>query len=450
VSSPPLRLGRGRRERVLPWAVVAVLLAIVGVVASVWRPLAPSLAAVATDLDTFGPDVMTAVDAYRAPRYLVAGVSTGLGVVVPVLIAWTRRGRALVGRVAGPATQSPLRGALVAVVVAVATSLATLPLAAWIRIVHDGRWGFRTQSWSGWVVDWVTVSAGTWLTMGALAALLLAAVRRWPRSWPYRLTVVGALLGAAIVVIHPLVLQPVLLPTSPLPEGEVRDVAEELMAEMGAEDLPLYVGEASVRTTRVNALVTGLGPTERIVLYDTLLELPEDQLRSVIAHELAHREHRDLLRGVLAVPTALLAALLLLRGVVWSSPSRRRAGARGPTDPRLVAVVMAVAAVLEFAGTPVANMVSRRAEAAADHRALQVTGEVEVQIRTARAFTVRDLSAPEPPAWAQLLYGTHPSVAERVRAAVAEADDPDDLPGRDELSADEADVAHPSITDGPP
>jgi STE24 endopeptidase len=449
VSAPSLRLGGARRERVVPWAVVAVTLAILGVAASVWRPLAPAVGVVDTDLATFAPEVMTAIDTYRGPRYLVAGVATSLGVLVPLLVACTRRGRTLVRRVAGTATHSPLRGAAVAVVVAVLTSIATLPLSGWLRIVHDGRWGFRTQPWTGWVLDWVTVSAGTWATMGVLAAVLLAAVRRWPRSWPYRLTVLGTLLAVGVVTLHPLVLQPVLLPTEPLPEGETRAVAEQLLDEMELGDLPLYVGEASARTTRVNALVTGLGPTERVVLYDTLLEQPPEQIRSVLAHELAHREHRDLLRGVMAASAALLVGLLLLRAVVWSSAGRRLVRARGPTDPRLIALVVATAAVLELAGTPVGNHLSRRAESAADHRAVQVTDEPGIQVATARAFTVRDLSAPEPPRWAQLLYGTHPTVTQRIRAAVAWGD-AEDLPDREDLEEAERDLAHPSVREGPP
>lgn len=449
MSTPPLRFGRAARERVLPWALLAVALAAVGVVASVWRPLAPATGPVDTDLTRFSADVMAAVEAYRGPRYLVAGLSAALGVLVPVVLALSRRGRALVGRVAGPATHAPLRAAGVAVLASVLSSLATLPLAAWVRIVHDGRWGFRTQPWTGWVVDWLTVSAGTWLTMGALAALLLGAVRRWPRSWPYRLTVAGTALGTVVLVLHPLVLQPVLLPTAPLADQDVPPAAREVVEAMGAQDLPLYVGAASQRTTRVNAVVTGLGPTERVVLYDTLLDLPEEQVRSVLAHELAHWQHRDLLRGLLAVPTAMLPALLLLRAVVWSSASRRHAHARSRTDPRLVAGVVAVAAVLELLGTPIANGVSRRAEAAADHRALEVTQEPGMQVATARAFTVRDLSAPRPPGWVQLLYGTHPTIAERIEAAVA-ASDPDRLPTRAELEAAERDVAHPAVREGPP
>jgi STE24 endopeptidase len=464
VSAPPLRLGGARRERVAVWALLAVLLAVLGVVASIWRPVAPAVGAVDTELATFDAAVMTAVDAYRGPRYLVSVTATALGVLVPLLLVLTRRGRRLISRAAGTAGQgnalrapsaagtaghAPLRGALVAVTVAALSSLATLPLAAWLRIVHDGRWEFRTQPWHGWAVDWLTVSAGTWATMGVLAVVLLAAVRRWPRSWPYRLTVGGSLLAAAVVTLHPLLLQPVLLPTEPLPEGDVRDTAEEILAETGATELPLYVGDASARTTRANAMVAGLGPTERVVLYDTLLELPEDQVRSVLAHELAHREHRDLLRGVLAAPTALLVGLVLLRAVAWSSASRRLVHARGPTDPRLIAVVLAAGLVLELAGTPVANLLSRRAEIAADHRALEITGEAGLQIAAARAFTVRDLSAPRPPTWVQVLYGTHPSIEERIRSTVAWSESRE-LPELEELEEHEREIAHPSVREGPP
>jgi STE24 endopeptidase len=438
-----------RRERVSVYAAAAIVLAILGVVLSVWRPLAPPTPPLSTDLDAFSADVLAAVEAYRGPRYVVSAISTTLSVLVPLLIALTRTGRRLVERVAGASLHSPLRAAGVAAVVSALTSLSTFPLAGWTRVVQDGRWGFRTQPAVGWLQDWLTVSAGTALATAVLVAVLMGAMRRWPRSWPYRLTLVGSVLAAAVVIVHPLVLQPVLLPSSPMPPGETRDAAEEVLEEQGAGDLPLHVGDASLRTTRVNAMVVGIGPTERVVLYDTLLDLPGDQIQSVLAHELAHREHRDLLRGVLAVPTALLPALLLLRATLSSPTLRRRAGARGLTDPRLAALVLAAAAVLELLGSPVFNHASRRAEAAADHRALEVTGDPAGRIATTRAFVVRDLSPPRGPTWARLLHGTHPSVEERIRAAVAMAD-PDELPTRAELEEHEAEIAHPAVSEGPP
>jgi STE24 endopeptidase len=451
VTLHPAGLGTQRRERVLPWALAAVVLAVIGIAGTLWRPYAPPVPVTSTDLDGFDAAVLAAVEAYRSPRYLVGLAATTITFLVPIAFVATRTGRARIRQWAGGPTHSPFRAAGVAVAVAAITSLATLPLSVWNRIVQDGRWGFRTRSAAGWAWDWFVVSAGRWLTIGVLAAILFAALRRWPRSWPYRLTLLGTALTAAFVLVHPLVVQPLLLPTSPLPAGETRDALEEVLRAAGDPDVPLVVGEASMRTTRVNAAVVGLGPTERIVIHDNLLALPEEQVVSVVAHALAHRGHADLVRGVLLGGAGLLVALVVLRAVLGSAGARRRMESRGPTDPRLVAVVLATVAVLELVGTPVGNLVSRRVELAADARALELTDDPERLIRTTRAFTVRDLSAPEPPALFHRYYGSHPSVGQRVRYAAAWADARGiELPGRSDLEADEAEVAHRSITEGPP
>jgi STE24 endopeptidase len=443
------RLGTRRREHVGIWAALALLLAVTGIALSIWRPYAPALPTVATDLDGFDPAVLAAVEAYRAPRYLLGPASTLLTLLVPLWFVATARGRARVRRWAGGATHAPLRAAAVAAGIAVTTSLVTLPLAAWTRIVHDGRWGFRTQSAFGWFTDWLLVSAGRWLGVGVVIAVLVVAVRRWPRSWPFRLTVLGTAVAALFVLVHPLVLQPLLLPTTPFPDGEHRELIESLLERTGDPEVPLFLGEASRRTTRVNAAVVGIGPTERVVVHDTLLELPPAQVASVVAHELAHREHADLSRGLLLGAAGLLVGLVLLQGLLRSSTASR--AARGPTDPRLAAVLVAALVVLELVGTPLGNAVSRRVELAADARALELTGDPEPLVRTTRTFTVRDLSAPEPPALLHRYYGTHPSVGQRLRYAAAWAQrEGIDLPDRAELADDEAQVAHPAVSAGPP
>lgn len=434
------------RDRILLPAVLSVALAAAGVMASVLRPLAPP-ARVSTRLDEFSAEVLRTVAAYVEPRYLAVAVTTALSVLVPFWFVGTRRGRLVTARLAGPAEHSGARAALVAAVVVGAASLARLPVALPVSYYRDRAWGFATGSVATWFGDWAVTVGGRLLAYTAGAGVLLWAVRRWPRSWPFRLTLLGTAAVAVVVLVHPVLVQPLTLTTQPLEEGLLRTQLETMLDRAGEPEVEILVGDASRRTTRVNAFVTGLGPSRQLVLYDTLLELPDDRVLYVAAHEFAHREHRDLARGVALSAVGLLVGLLLLALVLRAPGTATVVGARGPSDPRFVPLVVVLAVVGQLVAAPVAMGVSRRAEAAADHRALELTREPAAMVATTRTFVVRDLANPSPPTWVRLLFGSHPTPVERIRAAAGFARAHDlELPDLEELRAAEAEIRHPRIT----
>lgn len=431
-----------------PWgpAVVtlAAALAAVGLLVNLARPLA-GIGTAATELDSFIPEVLRAVADYHAPRRVATAVALVLAVAVPLWFVMTSLGRRVVRWVVSSG-QRATRGALLAVAIAVAVSVAGLPLDVWIGYVHEGRWGFRTADALDWSRDWVLAEALTWVLAAVVGAALVAAVRRWPSGWHWRLMIAGLVLTGLLGLLYPVVIQPLFLDTRPLEAGPARTAVEEVLVAAGEPELPILVADASRRTTRVNALVAGLGPTRRVVLYDNLLELPPRQVGLVTAHELAHREHADILRGTLLTSAGLLVSLLVLRWV-WHAPwLRERLDARGVADPRLVAGALAAAAVLELAGMPAAGWFSRRAERAADERAMELTGDPATLATTSRVFTVRDLADPTPPSWVHLLLGTHPTVEDRIRhAAGYAAETGAELPGVAAVRRDERDLRHPAI-----
>lgn len=406
-----------RRERVLPHAALATALAVAGVAVTIWRPLPPPLNA-PTDLDKFGPEVLAAVHTYRQPRLTGAAAALLLGSATPPALLVCRAGRRLLRRLAGPRTHAPLRGGLVAAAVAFGASLATLPLDVLLGYVQDGRWGFRTATALGWVRDWLVANTFGWLLAGLAGAGFLVVVGRWPRSWHWRVVSLGTAATAVVALAVPVVFEPLWLRTTPLAPGAVRDAVEDVLARADYPDAPILVGDASRRTTRVNAYVSGLGPSRRVVLFDTLLALPPDRVAAVVAHELAHHAHRDVPRGVLATAAGLLPAALLLRRAMESSWTRRALEPRGPSDPRLVAVAAATAALLSTAALPATLAASRRVEAAADQGGLELTRDPSTLVRVERLFVVRDLADPRPPRWAALLFASHPSPAARIQAAV--------------------------------
>jgi STE24 endopeptidase len=403
-------------------AVAATVIAVVGVVFGVWRPWAPALPPATTDLATFTPAVMDTVAAYRAPRVVAAILARAFAVAVPVLVVVTPLGRRFVGAVAGDGDRRPLlRAALLAGSVSLLVWAAVTPIAVWAGLIHDGAWGLRTASAALWWRDRLVAGLLNAVLAAVLGAAVLALLRKRPVTWPWHATWMATAAIGLLSFLWPLVVAPLFLPARPLEDGPVRDAVTAVLDEAGMADAKIEVAAASTRTTRVNAMVTGLGPSRRVVLHDTLLERPLPEVEAVLAHELGHRLHRDIARGVGASVPAILLGAFVLRRLVDRRRVQRAVGAGGPADPAMIAVVFAAIAVMQAVSEPAVLWYSRQVEAAADHRALVLGDDPAALIGIKRAFVVQDLAMPDPPGWQVALLSTHPPVGARIRYAAAYA-----------------------------
>jgi len=340
---------------------------------------------------------------YRAPQ--VALYATGLAVEAGLLVLLIRVGaRRLPGR-------APAAGA----VVSVALAVVALPLAAVAR-QRGLDVGLVTRSWGGWAGD-VTKSAAVGAVLAAGGAGLAAVFRaRLGARWWIPGAGLAVLAGAALTFAGPVVLDPLFNRFERLPEGPLRADVLRLAQRAGVEVGEVYVMDASRRTTAANAYVTGLGASKRVVLYDTLVErFDPEQTRLVVAHELAHVEHRDLLRGLLflllVAPPGMWAVARLAEA--WSGGDRRR-------------WVPALALALGVVSTPVtllSNQLSRAVEARADATALRLAGPGSAAPFEAfqRQIALTNVSDPDPSGWRHALFGTHPTTVQRVGIARAYA-----------------------------
>lgn len=434
---------RARRASML-FAAVGVLV-VAGMVAAVWRPWGLRLPTATTPLTTFPADILHAVTAYRTPRLVVAIAARLVVVAVPVAVVVLPPGRRLVARVAGDGARHPLlRGGLLAAVLGLLVWVAVLPLGVWAGLVHDGAWGLRTAPATLWWRDRALAGVLEVTMAGALGVGFLALLRWRPRTWPWHATWMVTGLVAVLSFVWPVLVAPLFVPTRPLEAGPIRDAVEAVLEGSGIGEVNIQVAEASTRTTRINAMVTGLGPSRRVVLHDTLLERPLPEIEAVLAHELGHRLHRDVARGVLASAPALLLGALILARVLSAAGMQRRVGASASADPRMIAVAFAAITLMQTVSDPAVLWYSRRVEAAADHRALVLGADPAALIGIERAFVVRDLAEPDPSTWQVALFSTHPSVGDRIRY-VAAYTDREEIPLPDVASylAEEADAGVP-------
>jgi STE24 endopeptidase len=398
----------GRRTLAKALALVAAVALWLAATAVLWRTEVPDLALPDLDpRDYFAAGELDRIDGYRSVSRLLFLASLAAEIAVLALLVWYAGPLAArlerVGR--GPVRTSVLVG----LVVVVAVWPATLPFAA---VTHARRrdFGLSEQGWGGWLWDELT-SLGVravLVSIGVAGAVWLAG-RFGPRWWLVGAPALAAI-GVVFILLQPLVVQPLFNRFEPLADRELAAEIEELAAGMGVEVDDVLVADASRRTTTANAYVAGIGPTRRVVLYDTLLDgrFADGEIRVVSAHELAHVERRHLWKGL------AWFALLAVPGVFGLAWVTNRFGGLGP---RLVPLGLAFVFAYVLLTQPVANAVSRRYEAEADWLALQATGDPASAVALERRFVRTGLADPDPPAWVAYWLGTHPTPMRRIAMA---------------------------------
>ncbi|MGE5826987.1 MAG: M48 family metallopeptidase [Micromonosporaceae bacterium] len=343
-----------------------------------------------------------------------------LGLVIALVLGLTPLGARLVELAGRPfggnwAAQALLGGFAVVFL----GELLALPFAAWRETVLR-RYGLSTQTWGSWTVDLLKAYA-IGAVIGAVTLLGFYGVARLaPRWWWVWVAAGAAGLTVLFSFVFPVLVEPVFNKFTPMPAGDLRDRLIAMAERDGVPVKDVLVADASRRTTALNAYVSGLGPTRRIVVYDTLLrEAPPDEVEAVVAHELGHAKDNDVITGTIigALGAAAAVCAVYLLGS-WTS-LLRRAGVELVTDPRSVALLLAMAALAGLVAAPVQSLVSRRIEARADAHALALTNDAATAEAMERRLAQTNLADVDPNRFEYFMFASHPSVVERIAAARA-------------------------------
>lgn len=367
--------------------------------------------------DLFAPAEIERARAYHRPLYRALGVDVALELGILAAIVFGPPGDWLAGLAGGAWWAQVLE--LCALVLGV-SALVRLPLSCWRGWVYERRWGFSTQTLRGWLSDRVKGLALGVLLTGAGLLLLIGSVRVWPGWWPSVAAPGAALFALVLSLLAPLLFERLFNRFWPLPDASLAADLTALSERAGVPVRTILVADASRRTRKHNAYVSGLGPTRRLVIFDTMLdEAPRAELRGVVAHELGHRRYRHVAVGTALAMAGAAAAVLVLWGVLSWDALVSAAGAGGPGDPRVVPLILLTFSVLELLALPFGTWVSRRWERTADRFAVELTGDGEAMEHMYRRLALANLSDLDPAPLVYALLFTHPTPPERIAAARA-------------------------------
>ena len=288
-------------------------------------------------------------------------------------------------------------------------------------------YGLSVQGWSSWSWDWVKAQLVGILIGTIGVSVLYAVIRASPRRWWIYFWLASLPLALALVFVQPLVIDPLFHKFVPLAQkAPALTTSLEKMIQRAGEDIPpqrMFWMGAAEKTTGLNAYVTGIGRSKRIVVYDTTIaKMTIPQIVFVAGHETGHYVLYHIPKLI-----AWNAAIFLLvfymgyRCIGWILVRWGHMWAiRGIEDWASLPVLLLLLAVFSFVLNPVTNAISRHYEHQADQYGLEVThgltpdsGQVAAQ-----AFNVLGdvgLADPEPNRLDVFLFYSHPSIPDRIR-----------------------------------
>jgi Zn-dependent protease with chaperone function len=296
------------------------------------------------------------------------------------------------------------------------------------------QYGQSVQHWGSWFGDQATTFALTYLIGGLLALLLFSIIRKSPRLWWFWFwipTMASVVFG---VFITPIFIDPLYNRFEPLAQTSPALVQrlEQVVARGGIVIPPdrMFLMKASAKVTGLNAYVTGIGASKRVVVWDTsIAKATPDEISFIFGHEMGHYVLNHIYKGIAFSGVLLLAlfwlgylgvkALLRHYGEAWRIP--------GQQDWAAVVVLLLVISVLSFISEPLINAFSRSQEHAADVYGQEAIHGIVVnpQATAQQAFQLlgeESLDDPTPHPFVEFWTFSHPSIASR--AAFAAAYDP--------------------------
>jgi STE24 endopeptidase len=288
-------------------------------------------------------------------------------------------------------------------------------------------YGFSVQQWGSWFGDWgknlfLELLIGTAAICGAYALM-----RNSPRRWWFWFWILSLPFVLFFIFLSPLVIDPMFDHFEPLEQRRAELVDEiEKVVHHGGLTIPrerIFEMRASDKVTTLNAYVTGIGASKRVVVWDnTATALTNAQTLYVFGHEMGHYVLYHIWITLAFLSLFLLIAYYLgARLGQWAiSRYGPRWGLRDLFDWASLPLLLLIISLFAFVTEPVTNGFSRYLERQADKYGIEVIHGIvpDANQAAAQAFQAlgqNGLSYPHPHRWLVFWTYDHPTISERVQ-----------------------------------
>ena len=308
------------------------------------------------------------------------------------------------------------------------TSLLNLPLEMYghhISVAFDQ----SVQHWGSWFGDLAKSFGLTFIFGGLFVMLLFWVIGKSPTRWWFWFWIPAMIAVVLGVFVVPVLIDPLFNKFEPLAQSnpELVDRLEKVV-QRGGIDIPpnrMFLMKASEKVTGLNAYVTGIGGSKRVVVWDnSIAKASPDEISYIFGHEMGHYVLNHIPKTLVFLGVLLsiefylgyLGMQWLIRryGASWRIPSQN--------DWAALVVLLLVFSVLSFLSEPIINGFSRSTEHAADVYGQEAIHGIvaDPQATAQHSFQVlgeQSLTDPNPNRFVELWTFSHPSISSRAAFA---------------------------------
>jgi STE24 endopeptidase len=305
---------------------------------------------------------------------------------------------------------------VIALVYFVASTILTLPWTVYGDWWREKSYGRTSQPFSDWLLQLGIATAVTSVIGAIFLMLVYLLIRRTGRRWWLWSGGLVAVAFAFVVLLSPVLIEPLFNHYTPVPPGQVRDAVVEMAQRAGIPANKVYMFNGSRQSNNFTANAGGVGSTARVAISDVAFKNATlDEVRAVTGHEIGHYVLKHTWWGILFYSVAAIILFWIAdRTFPWFA--RRFGSSAALPDPRGLPVLMFMISAFGLLTLPIFNTFSRTLEAQADMYSLQTENRPDA-LSTSLVKTA-EYRYPRPNKIEEIIFYDHPSVESRVRTAM--------------------------------
>ena len=362
------------------------------------------------------PDLKSEVYSLRMDSLHVWGVNLILSFAIPLFFLTSRLSQKI-NLTVGQGKNLFFSGLLYGIVFFGLIFLINLPLDFYSSFYLKHKYGLSDQTF----LRWLELNLKGFLVNDCLIALLLWIpyyfIYSNPKGWWLNLGLLAIPVIIFMVFISPFLIDPIFNKYTSIENEQLGQAIDGLLERAGIEDAQIFMVDKSKDTKTMNAYMTGIFKSKRIVLWDTTIDnMTEEEILSITSHEMGHYVKGHIWKNIIfsSVGTILILYLVFISSRWILKASDGSFGFRNLYNYSSLPLLILALNLFTFLGSPISSYVSRTMEIEADSYEISLTKNRMPAISAMKKLYDTSLGIPRPSKIYKIWYYTHPPLEERI------------------------------------